>query len=167
MQADDSRSRPMAMNDDQSDEALVHGARRCLSVAHRALSKSRLAVVESLQDVFIKVYFKLVKFRFESKFSTWLYTATYRTTLSHLRKVKVQFEELNEKRQKGHRISKPEMSPNALMPQLIKPCSRVLSAMWVRHQQDFRSGSWIKLSVFEFGQPKSKQSGYRYSCLSA
>jgi len=51
---------------------------------------------ELAQDVFIKVYFNLSSFRFDSKFSTWLYTVTYRTALSHLRKVHVQFEELSE-----------------------------------------------------------------------
>ena len=51
---------------------------------------------ELAQDVFVKVYFNLSSFRFDSKFSTWLYTVTYRTALSHLRKVKVQFEALSE-----------------------------------------------------------------------
>jgi RNA polymerase sigma factor (sigma-70 family) len=51
---------------------------------------------ELAQDVFVKVYFNLSSFRFDSKFSTWLYTVTYRTALSHLRKVQVQFEELSE-----------------------------------------------------------------------
>lgn len=51
---------------------------------------------ELAQDVFVKVYFKLSKFRFESKFSTWLYTVTYRTALSHLRKVQLDWEELTD-----------------------------------------------------------------------
>tara|TARA_R110002110_G_scaffold100700_1_gene256485 strand:+ start:157 stop:699 length:543 start_codon:yes stop_codon:yes gene_type:complete len=50
---------------------------------------------ELAQDVFIKVYFKLDKFRFESKFSTWLYTVTYRTALSYLRKVQIEWEEMD------------------------------------------------------------------------
>lgn len=51
---------------------------------------------ELAQDVFVKVYFNLSSFRFDSKFSTWLYTVTYRTALSYLRKMQVQFEELSE-----------------------------------------------------------------------
>jgi RNA polymerase sigma-70 factor (ECF subfamily) len=42
---------------------------------------------ELAQDIFLKVYFKLKQFRFESKFSTWLYTIAYRAALSYLRKV--------------------------------------------------------------------------------
>jgi RNA polymerase sigma factor (sigma-70 family) len=51
---------------------------------------------ELAQDVFIKVYFKLSNFRFESKFSTWLYTVTYRTALSHLRKARLDWEEMSD-----------------------------------------------------------------------
>ena len=50
---------------------------------------------ELAQDVFLKAYFSLEKFRFESKFSTWLYTIAYREALSYLRKrapITVEFE---------------------------------------------------------------------------
>ncbi|MFT7242704.1 MAG: RNA polymerase sigma factor (sigma-70 family) [Candidatus Azotimanducaceae bacterium] len=111
MQPGGGGSRPIAMNDDQSDEALVRAALAGRDDAYQLLIERYQNLVwqllnrlipqledreELAQDVFIKVYFKLAKFRFESKFSTWLYTVTYRTALSHLRKVKVQFEELNE-----------------------------------------------------------------------
>lgn len=111
MQPNESGSRPIAMNDDQSDETLVREALAGGDDAYQLLIERYQNLVwqllnrlipqledreELAQDVFIKVYFKLAKFRFESKFSTWLYTVTYRTALSHIRKVKVQFEELNE-----------------------------------------------------------------------
>jgi len=41
---------------------------------------------EICQDVFVKVYFSLNKFRFDSKFSTWLYKISWRTALTFLRK---------------------------------------------------------------------------------
>ena len=41
---------------------------------------------EICQDVFVKAYFSLRNFRFDSKFSTWLYAVAYRTALSFLRK---------------------------------------------------------------------------------
>jgi RNA polymerase sigma-70 factor (ECF subfamily) len=48
---------------------------------------------EICQDIFLKVYFNLEQFRFDSKFSTWLYTIAYRTALSALRKKKLPTEE--------------------------------------------------------------------------
>lgn len=40
------------------------------------------------QDVFIKVFQSLDKFKEKSKFSTWLYSVTYNTTISAIRKMK-------------------------------------------------------------------------------
>lgn len=44
---------------------------------------------EVTQDAFIKVYNALNTFKFESKFSTWLYRIVYRTALSALRQQKI------------------------------------------------------------------------------
>lgn len=44
---------------------------------------------EVTQDAFIKVYNALDSFKFESKFSTWLYRIVYRTALSALRQQKI------------------------------------------------------------------------------
>lgn len=44
---------------------------------------------EVTQDAFIKAYNALDAFKFESKFSTWLYRIVYRTALSALRQQKV------------------------------------------------------------------------------
>ena len=43
------------------------------------------------QEVFIKIFQSLDKFREESGFSTWLYRITYNTTISELRKRKYEF----------------------------------------------------------------------------
>ncbi|MFC1596277.1 RNA polymerase sigma factor [Candidatus Margulisiibacteriota bacterium] len=40
------------------------------------------------QDVFVKVYQKLGLYRFEARFSTWLYKVTFSTVLNHLSKQK-------------------------------------------------------------------------------
>lgn len=53
---------------------------------------------EICQDIFLKVYFNLEQFRFDSKFSTWLYTVAYRTALSALRKKKLPTEEFDVER---------------------------------------------------------------------
>ena len=50
---------------------------------------------ELAQDVFLKAYFKLEQFRFESKFSTWIYTIAYRVALSYLRKAQIETVELD------------------------------------------------------------------------
>lgn len=43
---------------------------------------------EVCQDVFLKVYLNLPKFRFESKFTTWLLSIAYRVAVSALRRNK-------------------------------------------------------------------------------
>jgi RNA polymerase sigma factor (sigma-70 family) len=60
--------------------------------------KSREDAEEVAQDVFIKAYRSLADFRGESKFSTWLYTIANTTTITFLRKKKLDVHSLdNEK----------------------------------------------------------------------
>lgn len=48
--------------------------------------KKRHVAEELTQDVFVKLYHKISDFKGTSRFSTWLYTITYRTGLNHLQK---------------------------------------------------------------------------------
>jgi RNA polymerase sigma-70 factor (ECF subfamily) len=60
--------------------------------------KSREDAEEVAQDVFIKAYRSLADFRGESKFSTWLYTIANTTSITFLRKKKLDMHSLdNEK----------------------------------------------------------------------
>ena len=60
--------------------------------------KSREDAEEVAQDIFIKAYRSLADFKGASKFSTWLYTITTTTSLSFLRKKKLEVHSLdNEK----------------------------------------------------------------------
>jgi RNA polymerase sigma-70 factor (ECF subfamily) len=57
--------------------------------------KSREDAEEVAQDVFIKAYRSLADFRGESKFSTWLYTITNTTSITFLRKKKLDIRSLD------------------------------------------------------------------------
>ena len=50
---------------------------------------------ELAQDVFVKVYRSLKNFRGKSKFSTWLYSITYNTSISKVRKKQIERVSLN------------------------------------------------------------------------
>ncbi|MFP4025800.1 MAG: RNA polymerase sigma factor [Thiohalospira sp.] len=45
---------------------------------------------ELAQDVFVKAFKSLDRFKFESKFSTWLYRITYNAAISNLRKKRME-----------------------------------------------------------------------------
>lgn len=53
--------------------------------------KSNDAAEELTQDVFIKVYNKIGTYEERAKFTTWLYTITYRTCLNFLEKKQIVF----------------------------------------------------------------------------
>lgn len=55
--------------------------------------KSSVAAEELTQDVFIKVFKKINDFQERAKFTTWLYTITYRTCLNYLEKKQIVFSE--------------------------------------------------------------------------
>ena len=57
--------------------------------------KSREDAEEVAQDVFIKAYRSLKDFRGDSKFSTWLYTIANTTSISFLRKKKLDIQSLD------------------------------------------------------------------------
>ncbi|HEX8314501.1 MAG TPA: sigma-70 family RNA polymerase sigma factor [Flavisolibacter sp.] len=60
--------------------------------------KTREDAEEVAQDIFVKAYRSLADFKGASKFSTWLYTITTTTSLSYLRKKKLEVHSLdNEK----------------------------------------------------------------------
>ena len=58
--------------------------RKCLSYV-----KDRDQAQDVTQEVWIKIYFNLAKFKGDAAFTTWLYRITVNTSISHLRKRKV------------------------------------------------------------------------------
>ena len=53
--------------------------------------KNQAVAEELTQDVFVKVFKKIDSYQEKSKFTTWLYTITYRTCLNYLDKKKIIF----------------------------------------------------------------------------
>ncbi|HEX5654680.1 MAG TPA: sigma-70 family RNA polymerase sigma factor, partial [Chitinophagaceae bacterium] len=57
------------------------------------------------QDIYIKVFHKLGSFQFQSKLSTWIAQVSYNTCLDHLRRKKINMEELREGKEEDRRFS--------------------------------------------------------------
>jgi RNA polymerase sigma-70 factor (ECF subfamily) len=66
------------------------------SIAHKIV-RSREDAEEIAQDAFVKAFQSLRSFKGDSKFSTWLYRIVYNASVSHLRKRKQDFTELDER----------------------------------------------------------------------
>jgi len=50
---------------------------------------------ELAQDIFVKAFKSLESFKFESKFSTWLYRITYNAAISRLRKKRLEMSDID------------------------------------------------------------------------
>ena len=59
-------------------------------------TRKREDAEEVAQDTFVKAYRSLSQYKKESKFSTWLYTITYNTAMTHLRKKKLETSSLDD-----------------------------------------------------------------------
>jgi len=66
------------------------------TIAYR-LCGNREDAEEVAQDVFVKAYKSLKDFKGKSKFSTWIYSITYNTTVSKLRKKQLEYVRLDDK----------------------------------------------------------------------
>lgn len=62
-------------------------------------AKNREDAEEIAQDCFVKAYKALGTFKQTSKFSTWLYTITYTTAMTYLRKKKIDASSINDDEQ--------------------------------------------------------------------
>ena len=82
--------------DERALEVLIkHYQNRVYSLVLNMV-KNEDDAIELTQDVFIKIYEKSSSFQFNSKFSTWLFSIVYNTTISFLRKKQIHWEEINE-----------------------------------------------------------------------
>jgi RNA polymerase sigma factor (sigma-70 family) len=72
----------------QAYATLVDRYRNYVFTLSLRFTRSREDAEEVAQDIFVKAYRSLADFRGTSKFSTWLYTITYNTSITFLRKKK-------------------------------------------------------------------------------
>ena len=76
--------------DQQAYAGLVDRYQHFVFTMAMKYTQSREDAEEIAQDVFIKAYRSLADFKGTAKFSTWLYTITYHTSVTWLRKKRVQ-----------------------------------------------------------------------------
>jgi RNA polymerase sigma-70 factor (ECF subfamily) len=69
---------------------LVHRYRKYVFTVALHFVKEREEAEEIAQDCFVKAYRSLATFQRQSKFSTWLYTIVYHTSMTFLRKKKME-----------------------------------------------------------------------------
>jgi RNA polymerase sigma factor (sigma-70 family) len=75
---------------------LVHRYKDYVFTLALRFCKNREDAEEVSQDIFIKVYRNLADFKGTSKFSTWLYTITYNTSVTFLRKKKMDVKSIDD-----------------------------------------------------------------------
>lgn len=79
---------------DGHTDAFVHIVRRYERMVFTIVNKivfNNTDAEDITQEIFIKVYQALDKFREDSEFSTWLYRIAYNTTITEIRKRKYQY----------------------------------------------------------------------------
>jgi RNA polymerase sigma factor (sigma-70 family) len=84
--------------DQQAYAGLVHRYQSYVFTLALRFTKNREDAEEVSQDIFIKAYRSLPDFRGDSKFSTWLYTIVNTTSITFLRKKRLQTHSLDDDR---------------------------------------------------------------------
>ena len=65
------------------------------------------SALDLTQEVFIKVYNSLARYRAEYKFSTWIYRIAHNSAIDHLRRHNMRFEDLERSGEDGASYEKP------------------------------------------------------------
>lgn len=99
-QTDPNATEPIAMDDETIVELIQRSRnaeyfavlydRYSKKVFNKCLSftKEKADAEDLVHDIFVKVYFKLFSFNFQSKFSTWLYAVSYNFCIDNQKKKK-------------------------------------------------------------------------------
>ena len=88
--SDDYYINKVLSGDVKSYARLVEKHKHMVFTVALRIVRNREDAEEISQDVFIKAFQSLEKFKQESKFSTWLYKITYNTSISKTRKKKIE-----------------------------------------------------------------------------
>jgi RNA polymerase sigma factor (sigma-70 family) len=76
-------------SDQQALKAIIELYQNYVYTVALQIVKKKEMAEEVTQDVFIKVYQKISSYEYRAKFSTWLFTIVYRTSLNYLEKKKI------------------------------------------------------------------------------
>ena len=82
--------------DIQAFAPIVHKYQRMVFTIIVKIVDNKEEAEDIMQEVFVKVFNSLTQFKEEAEFSTWLYRIAYNTTLSELRKRKINFTSIND-----------------------------------------------------------------------
>jgi RNA polymerase sigma-70 factor, ECF subfamily len=84
--------------DQQAYAELVNRYKNYVFTLAFRFTKNREDAEEVAQDIFVKAYRSLADFKGTAKFSTWLYTVVYTTSITFLRKKKIEVHSLENER---------------------------------------------------------------------
>src|SRR5919202_3748439 len=82
------------------------------------------SALDLTQDVFIKVYGSLARYRSEYKFSTWIYRIAHNTAIYHLRRQTTHEQELSARTPEGETYERPVASDAPTPEQLSERAER-------------------------------------------
>ncbi|HYN85352.1 MAG TPA: sigma-70 family RNA polymerase sigma factor [Pyrinomonadaceae bacterium] len=82
------------------------------------------AALDLTQEVFIKVYGSLARYRPEFKFSTWIYRIAHNSAIDHLRRTSARLEDLEQGTEDGGSFEKPLASAAPSPEQLSERAER-------------------------------------------
>jgi RNA polymerase sigma-70 factor, ECF subfamily len=102
-------TRAIAGRDDSFEELVRRYQRPLVSYVYRMTGNYESAL-DLTQEVFIKVYGSLARYRPEYKFSTWIYRIAHNTAIDHLRRHSTREQELEVTTTEGDTYGKPYAS---------------------------------------------------------
>src|SRR5918997_4042544 len=116
-------TRAIAGRDDSFEELVRRYQRPLVSYVYRMTGNYESAL-DLTQEVFIKVYGSLARYRPEYKFSTWIYRIAHNSAIDHLRRTSARLEDLEQGTDDGGSFEKPFASSAPSPEQLSERAER-------------------------------------------